>query len=329
MNVLAPTELRHNDELPTSVNRRVARYYILPATTGILLGVLIIVSVILQPSILSFFQMGLFVQIALPLVFVCMGQALVLLTGGLDLSVGGTLAVATVMTATWVGSFEGLRLVVILLLGMFLGTINGILVTRVKLNPFIVTLATWSIFDGIALNILPTDGGTPPMGFTNWITGTTVGVPNSFVVLAVAVVVWMVWSKTRSGRHLFATGSDEERAIASGVNVDRVRILAYALSGTAAAMAGICLALVTSTGSPTAGDGYILPSIEGAVIGGVSLLGGKGGAGLAILGAFILVFIANVTQALNLEPWVSDMASALLLLVVVGTRALLERDGAK
>jgi ribose transport system permease protein len=291
-----------------------------------LLAILILVSVILQPSILSLLQMGLVVQIALPLVFVCMGQGLVLLTGGLDLSVGGTLAIASVMTATWVGSFDGLHLVVILLLGAVLGAINGILVTRVKLNPFIVTLATWSIFDGIALNILPTDGGTPPLGFTNWITSTTAGIPSSFVVLAVGVVVWMVWSKTRSGRHLYATGSDEARAIASGVNVDRIRLLAYSLSGTAAAMAGICLALVTSTGSPTSGDGYILPSIEGAVIGGVSLLGGKGGAGLAILGAFVLIFIANITQALNLQPWVSDMASALLLLIVVGVRALLERD---
>lgn len=292
--------------------------------TWVLLLALVGVNIALQPSILDVTQVGLIVQTALPLVFACVAQSIVLVSGGIDLSIGGTLVLGNVLAATWLNHGVAWHLPLIVLFGAGFGALNGALVVFAKVEPFIATLATWSIYDGIALHLLATDGGSTPQSLTSWITGTSFGIPSSIVVLAVVALWWWHFAKTRAGRHLYATGSDPVRAALGGVNVSRTRFQAFVLSGVIATIGGICLALITSTGSPTAGSGYILPSIEGAVIGGVTLTGGQGGAGLAIAGAFILTFITSVSEALNLAPWVATVISAALLLAVVAARTGLQ-----
>lgn len=295
--------------------------------TLVMLVALVITDLVLQPALANWRQIGLEIGNALPLVLLGFAQTLVVLVRGIDLSVGGMLAVANVLTATWVGASNGRAglLVVVLLIGLGMGALNGVLVTFMDFQPFVATLATWSVYAGIALWVLPTDGGAPPPSLTSFVTGTIGGVPTTYVILVVIVLVW-VWLKgTTFGRSVYALGSDEERASLNGVHTRTVKVAVYAIAGFAAAAAGIFLAGQNSTGSPTLGDAMILPSVAVVVIGGTSLLGGRGGVVLTIVAAFILTLIDDVVSAVNLSVWVGTAAAAGLLLVIVGVRSFIEQ----
>lgn len=298
------------------------------AITALLLLVLVIVDLQLQPGLWDLDQAGMLVQTALPLVFVAAAQTLALLVRGIDLSVGGVFAVANTMTAVWVGAAGGahqLLLLVVLLAGFAMGAINGILIARLNFQPFIATLGTWTAYSGIALMILSTDGGMTPPVLSTILYGTVLGIPSSIVIVAVMFLLWRILRSTRFGTRMLAVGDDEERARLNGTPVRLVRVVVYALAGLCAAAGGIALAGVTSTGSPTAGDAYILLSISAVVIGGTSLKGGQGGFGLSLMGVFALTLISDIVTGANLDVWVSVAASALLLLVMVSVRSLAER----
>ncbi|MGH2893503.1 MAG: ABC transporter permease [Solirubrobacteraceae bacterium] len=295
-------------------------------TAGILV-VLAIVDVSLQPALANLEQIGLLLQTALPLVFVAVAQTLVVLVGGIDLSVGGVFVVANAITVVWVGGAGGAHqalLVVALAVGLAMGALNGLLVVGLRFEPFIATLGTWTIFNGIALTILPTDGGTPPPMLTTLINGTVAGIPNSIVILAIAFGIWRGLRATRFGVRLYAVGADEERARLNGTPVRRVKLAAYALAGFCAAIGGIYAAGATASGTPTAGDAYILTTVAAVVIGGTSLRGGEGGVGMTMMAALVLTLISDIVQAVNLAVWVSVAASAGLLLVLVAARSMIE-----
>jgi ribose transport system permease protein len=130
---------------------------------------------------------------------------------------------------------------------------------------------------------------------------------------------------TRLGTRIYAVGADEERARLAGASVVRVKLAAYTLAGLCAGIGGIFLAGVASSGTPTAGDPYILSSVAAVVIGGTSLMGGSGGIGLTVMAALALTFMSDIVSAVNLNTWVSVAASAGLLLIVVAIRSLLAR----
>ena len=146
----------------------------------------------------------------------------------------------------------------ILAIGASAGAVNGLLVGRLRLQPFIVTLATWSIFDGIALQVLPTQGGSVPSGFSNWIDETTAGVPNPVWALIAMAALWLWFKRTRLARRIYAIGSDSEGARIAGVHRPRTLLATYAISGFCAAFAALFYAMLTASGDPTAGDGLIL-----------------------------------------------------------------------
>lgn len=291
-----------------------------------LLIALIIANVALQPAIFSVLQIGLVVQTALPLLFVAFAQTLVIISRGLDLSVGAALAVGTVMTATTL-STHAYNIVFILLALAGIGLLNGVLVTFARFPAFIVTFASWSIFNGVALQVLHQDGGVVPGWLVTAVTGEAAGIPNSYWILIGALLFWWHLKRTRFGRNIYAVGSDEDRMRLNGVAAWRVRIGVFVLASVIAGLGGVILAGTTSTGQPTVGDGYILTSITAAVIGGTALAGGSGGVGLTVIGAFVLVLIDELVQALNLSSWVSVGAAALLLLIAVGLRAYFADSG--
>lgn len=297
------------------------------ATAAILIA-LAVTDLSLQPALANVTQIGLLLQTALPLVFVAAAQTLVVLVGGIDLSVGGMFVVANAITAVWVGGAGGahqLLLAVAVAAGLAMGALNGLLVVGLRFEPFIATLGTWTIFNGLALMILPTDGGAPPPVLTSLILGTVFGVPSSIVILAAIFGVWRGLRSTRFGLRMYAVGADEERARLSGTRVRRVKLAVYALAGLCAALGGIYAAAATSSGTPTAGDPYILTSVAAVVIGGASLRGGEGGVGMTIMAALALTLISDIVSAVNLAVWVSVAASAGLLLVMVVARSLIDR----
>ena len=300
------------------------------AATALLLLALFVVDLSVQPGLWNIDQLGMLVQTALPLVFVAAAQTLALLVRGIDLSVGGVFAIANTMTAVWVGADGGWpMLVVVLLAGLAAGAINGLLISYLSFQPFIATLGTWTAYSGIALMILSTDGGMVPTVLSDLLYQSWLGIPSSFWIVLIAFLLWRILRASRFGHQLLAVGDDEERARLNGTPVRRVRLLVYALAGACAAAGGIMLAGVTSTGSPTSGDAYILLSISAVVIGGTSLAGGRGGFGLSLMGVFSLTLISDIVTGANLDVWVSVAASALLLLVMVSIRALVDRRTAR
>ncbi|MCU1495032.1 MAG: inner-rane translocator [Acidimicrobiaceae bacterium] len=273
----------------------------------------------LQPGTLSRGQIGIICADTLSLAALGLGQGIVILTAGVDLSVGGVLSLGTAIAATHFSN-GGTTLewsLLILLIGVSAGAINGWLVGHLGLQPFIVTLATWSIFDGIALYVLPIQGGSVPKGFSNWINNSLIGIPDAAWVLIVMVVVWLWFKRTRVARQIFAVGSDREGARIAGVHMTRTLMTAYMISGFCAGLAALFYAMLTASGDPTAGDGLILPSVAAVVIGGTSLFGGQGGFVGTVAGALTLTLLGDVIFAFNLASYWTVFADGLLLIVAV------------
>jgi ribose transport system permease protein len=290
-----------------------------PAAAWVLTLILLFIYAGLQPGTLSTGSLGILAADTLALATLGLGQGVVILTAGIDLSVGGVLALGTTIAAT---HFTGtattlLWSVVILAIGTAAGLINGVLVGRLRLQPFIVTLATWSIFDGIALYVLPVAGGQVPGGFSAWINGSAAGIPNSIWVLIALVAVWFWFRRTRAARRIYAVGSDREAARIAGVRIVPTLMTAYAISGLCAGGAALFYTMLTASGDPTSGDGLILPSVAAVVIGGTSLFGGQGSFVGTVAGALTLTLLGDVIFAVHLPSYWTVLADGLLLIAAV------------
>jgi ribose transport system permease protein len=263
-----------------------------------------------------------------PLAIVAFAQTLNLFTRGIDLSIGGTISVTTAILAVS-GSVKGpeayLELLGMLGLGTAIGVINGLVIAYSGLQPFLVTLATWTIWDGIALAVLPIEGGTVPTPATNMILGSVAGVPKSVCCCAALFVFWAWLRHTRFIRDLRAMGSDAERARLVGVRLFRRTVQCYAFSGGCAAIAGIWIAVQEASGSPTAGDEYILTSIAAVVIGGASIFGGTGSAAASMVGSVAYLMIPDLIAATNISSFWSVFLQGFLLIVAVTFSALVIR----
>ncbi|GIH02104.1 sugar ABC transporter permease [Rhizocola hellebori] len=262
----------------------------------------------------------------LPLVFVAIGQSLVVITGGIDLSVGGIVAFCVAVTATRVHG-SGLTpfawLLAILALGTACGAVNGVIVARARIAPILTTLATLSIFSGLALWVLPVPGGSIPSGVRMVLTNPTV--PTGLIWLSLAVLGWLVLRRTRFGMRVYAVGSDETSAVAIGVPAARIKIAVYALSGLCSALAAVFYVSTTTAGDANAGGPFILTSIASVVVGGVAFSGGRGSALGAMAGAVALTLVIDVIFFAGIDPLYQSLFQGLFLVVAVllGTGAAL------
>ena len=283
----------------------------------------------LDPGVLTIDELNLQAGAALALILVATGQTLVLLIGGIDLSVGGVVSISTCLAAThFAGTVSQIVWsVIIVAVGAGAGLVNGALITVARVNAFVVTLATWSVFGGIALLILPTTGGSIPPSFTTALTG-YVGRVATPVLLILALAGWWLWYRSsRSGSRLKALGSSGESAYLSGVPVVRAGLLAYTLSGTFAALGGLFLVTQTSGGDPLIGNDFVLTSVAAAVIGGCALTGGRGDVLGTIAGALIITLLGSVVFTLSLPTYWQPVATGGLLVIAAGISAFLERRG--
>jgi ribose transport system permease protein len=293
---------------------------------------LVVVYVAMEPAVLDPSQIGLQLQSEMPLLLMACGECFVILLGGVDLSVGGICSLASALIATHSAGFPGgpwLAALCIIGVGAMAGVLNGLLVTYGGLVPFIATLATWSIWGGVALVILPTDGGTVPIEITDAAVGSFAGLPNSIWFVVALAVAWFLFRRTPFAASLYAVGGDEARARLRGIDSNPVKIAAFAAAGGFAAAAGLFLSAETTTGLPQAGDALILTSIAAIVIGGTSLSGGAGGIGLTIAGTLILLTLGGVVAALGLTPTFAYVVSSLLLICMVAVRHIATRLGAE
>jgi len=286
----------------------------------IVLVVIIIITVLLQPNIASLEWMGIKTDSALPLALAAIGQTFVLLTGGMDLSIGGIICLVNSLEATKMADNPItiiLFTLAMLLMGFFLGSLNGLIIVKLKLQPFIVTLVTWYIYGGVALWVLPTDRGNVPQQFIDVLLARLLGIPVSLLIIIGLIIWWLYFQRVPFVKHVLALGSNERAAYLSGVNTGRVKILVYSISGFFAACAGVFRTAQVASGSPTAGNGFILMSVAAAVIGGTSLSGGKGTVVGTIIGAFILKLIADLLVFSGASSYWVSLFQGLLLISII------------
>jgi ribose transport system permease protein len=297
---------------------------------------LLVVTRIIQPNY-GAGDFGSLVRAALPYAFAVAAQAIVVIAGGIDLSVASMMAVSSVTAAVLMnGASEEFALVVIpfvLALGFCLGAMNGILIVVTRVPDIVVTLATLFVLQGVALLILQSPGGGAAIWLKAMIVGTvsipgipawiTAWLPNALILLLVSLaLVWIPLKRSRLGLSIYAIGSSDLAAFRSGVPVARTKIVAYALAGLLAAMGGLSLTMSTGIGAPIPGP-YLLASVAAVVLGGVVLGGGRGGLVGPIVAVFVLRLVRTDLTLLAVDPNVTTIIEGTIMVVVVMLGAFL------
>ncbi|WP_255989546.1 ABC transporter permease [Chitinolyticbacter albus] len=260
---------------------------------------------------------------------IAFGMTLVILLGGIDLSVGSILAVSSVLTAMLMkaGYDPVLATLVGILAGALMGSVNGLIVAKGKVAPFIATLGMMTVLRGTSLVL---SNGSPITGFSSDFFSTLGGgylaglvpVPVVWTLLMFALF-WFVLKKTVFGRHVYATGGNPEAARLSGVKTDRVQIWVYTISGAMAAMAGVVLTSRLNSAQPTAGVGYELDAIAAVVLGGTSLAGGRGWIFGTLVGALLIGVLNNGLNLMGVSSFYQLIVKGAVILLAV----LLDRAG--
>ncbi|MCZ7552193.1 MAG: ABC transporter permease [Anaerolineae bacterium UTCFX2] len=303
--------------------------------SAIIFFVVLVVNFYLQESILEGNTINNNMRVFLPLVLLTAGQAVVILTGGIDISVGSIVSIVSALLATRVG-LEGTVnqtltwFGIVLLVGILAGSINGFFVSYLRLQPIITTYATSFFFGGLALFILPQPGGGIPAKVANvYRTNYPLGLHWAFYVIPLLVLSWVAIRQTRYGRYLFAVGGRAQAAYETAVPVNQIIFSTYVVSGFMAALTGICITLLTGSGNPQIGDPMTLQAITAVVIGGTALSGGVGGIAGPILGALTLGIIKNIVSFANIDYWWQTFVNYMIILIALaapGFIALFRRN---
>lgn len=297
----------------------------LTATLGPFIGLFLIILIIsiLNPGFLSAPNLlNVLRQVSIN-ALIAFGMTFVILTGGIDLSVGAILAFSGAITATLLSSGMDpiLAILIGLLIGAALGAINGIIIAKGKVAPFIATLATMTIYRGATLMF--TDGRpVSNLGDSTFFQmlggGYFFGIPMPAITMMISfVILYLILKKTTFGRRVYAVGGNEEASILSGIKVDRIKIYVYSLTGFLAAVAGVILTSRLNSAQPTAGTMYELDAIAAVVLGGTSLTGGKGWIVGTLIGALIIGVLNNGLNLLGVSSFFQQVVKGSVILLAV------------
>jgi ribose transport system permease protein len=302
------------------------------STTGVPIAIVLVLAVvffqILSPVFLNPEPVRDYITNAIPILLVTVGVAVVMMAGGIDLSVG-TVAGLSTGTSLWTlqtGAGTVVAILVGLVTGLVFGLVNGLLVTRFGINDFIVTLATLNVAAGLLVVLVeksPLQGISTP-SFSSLVAGSILGVPTSFWIAAVIfVVVQFIISTTVLGRRIFAVGVSPDAASNAGVDVRVIRLWTFAISGLLAGAAGVLLASRLHSAQAFLGVGYEFTAIAGAVLGGVSLAGGRGNVWAAVVGGLLLATLQQGLRLNGVDPvYFSIVTAACVVAGVVFDRTV-------
>lgn len=324
---------------PARTTGRRARVLPFPVTGQelVLLGVIAVLWLVLGAATPSFLSSGSVVPLLVataPIALVGIGVTVVIISGGIDVSVGSIVMVSAVVTATaMTGSGVPLPVAVVVsvAVGGLLGLVNGVLVAYGRVHAIIITFGTLNIFRFVGLQVF---GGSTVDGIPSTLAvfgrgeaGRTLGVPHSFLlVVVVAAVVWYGLRHTAGGRHYFAVGGDAHAARLAGVAVQPRVLSAYVLTGLLSGLAAcFVIAQGTSTLAPSVGSGLELSAIAAVVIGGTSIMGGRGSVLGTVLGALLVQTVASGTTQLGWPSQLSDLFIGVFIIVAVGVDLLRQR----
>jgi ribose transport system permease protein len=290
----------------------------------ILLIVVVGVTYLLQPLMFQKVrQLNSNIRTMIPLMFLAVGQALVIINGSIDLSIGPLMSmVAAVMVTNLQKDSPVSQYALIVGLGMLVGILaggfNGFLVSRVRLPAFITTYATGYVFNGIALTLLPRPGGNIPDEVAVAYRGAIpLDIPIGVWLAGITLAIWGMVRLTRYRTNLYAIGGDAKAAYTTGVPVIRNRIFTYMAAGALAAVAAVFMTLITGSSDSRVGDPMTLDSVVAVVLGGTAMSGGIGGISGSIFGVFILGFIRNVVSFLRIDSWFQPLVDASIVLFAI------------
>ncbi len=283
--------------------------------------VIVFINIFLDKNFLSINRLAIILTTAAPLVLAAMGQMLVILTGGIDLSVGNAVALIACVSAFVMPSM-GLTvgIVACLLSGIIIGLVNGLIITYGKVPAIIVTLSMQLFWHGVALLIMPRPGGSVSSAFFAWVNGGSTTWAGATVIL-LGLIFWKLLKNTSLGTAIYAVGNNEKAAYASGLSTDKIRVMAYVLSGIFGALAGLMLSGITGSGDPNVGATYTMNSVASVIIGGASFLGGKGKMRGTVLGALFITLLLNVLFFSGLSSFYQYLLQGAILIIAVGLKS--------
>ncbi|HYF65044.1 MAG TPA: ABC transporter permease [Herpetosiphonaceae bacterium] len=258
----------------------------------------------------------------LPLMILAAGQTIVVIAGGIDLSVGAIVSLSNVVAVRALGTDPSpgqvvLALALALGAGLAVGAFNGFCVAYVRLQPIVTTFASSFVIAGLALQVMPSPGGVVPDGLSAPYRSNPLNIPLTLWVMAALIGLWGLVRLTRFRRYLYAVGGAPQAAYATGVPVSLVRLSSYLVSGGMAALAGIAMTLSTTTGDPRIGDPMTLGSIVAVVLGGTRLSGGQGGVTGSLIGVLVLGLVRSIITFANVPLWWQTLADSLIILIAL------------
>jgi ribose transport system permease protein len=295
-----------------------------PALFALVLLILsVVINFIFQPNMFARDTLNSNLRIFLPLIILAAGQAIVILGGGIDISVGGIASIVNTLLATRVG-LEGSPgqmwqyVFISLAVGLLAGAINGFFIAYLRLQPIITTYATSFLYGGVALLILPNPGGGIPGSIAAlYRNSTPLNLPLALYVIAGLLLIWLYLSSTRYGKFLLAVGGKADAAYETAVPVTRVQFSTYVFSGLMAALSGIAITMLSGSGNADIGTPLTLNSITAVVIGGNALSGGVGGVAGPVMGAITLGIIQNIISFADISTWWETFVRATIIVVAL------------
>lgn len=303
------------------VTLSLARHRGLIVVTAVFVALLLFIMAI-TPGPFSYFEVSFMSSGGASLALAAMGQTVVILSGGFDLSAGAVVSLVNVVLATQMQDTAGSQIamaVLALALGGAIGAFNGFFVAFARLQPIVVTLSTMFLVRGTTLLVLDKPGGMIAQGFSSFFAGDAIPglLPAPLVVLAVAIGLWLLVKNSRFGTGLYAVGSDEDAAHAAGIRVQWVKFLTYTLAGVFYGGAGLFISAQTGGGDPLVGNPLLLQTFTAVVLGGTLLGGGRGGCVGSIVGAYTLMLMVNILLVLNVSAYYSSVTEGVVLILAV------------
>lgn len=277
----------------------------------------------------------------LPLILAACAQMIIMLSGGIDISIGNTMALVNGIAIVLANVYEmpvGVSWLAALAAGTVVGLANGLIIAYLRIPPLLVTFAMSTFIRGISMVVLPKPGGTVPKSIYGTYTGTILGIPTSVWLIVITVLLLLLLSKFRISKYFSAIGSSERNAFASGIHVERVKVLAYTFGGFIAALAGLSLTALTASGDVRIGEAFALQSIAAVIIGG-TLKAGKWRSYVfgAVSGALFLAIVNNIVffvfniiamnnPGMQISTYYQQLLSNLIIILGLASAVFMERS---
>jgi len=298
-----------------------------PFPSLILVVAFIAMAAFMYPYFLTSSYLSGLVGAYMPLILLSMGQSIVIIAGGIDVSIGAlmTLVNVTIVKLIELGVNPILAFAIGLIASLIFGCINGFVVTILRVNPLLVTLATSSIAAGAALYIMPSPGGSIPIKYVLWYSESFVGIPKPVLFMVILIVIWLLIYLSPIGLQIYSVGENLKMSYVSGIRVNLVRFVSYIFASLSAGVAGIAVSGSIGSGNSSVGLSLTLMSVAACIIGGISLNGGIGNIFGAIMGSVFLCLVFNIVISANVSAYFQSLLSGGIILVSIIATAAIKR----